>query len=46
MGNARPLVEFNQPGWTQVDFAPQSTTEERRNIDTSPRELKTFLIKR
>jgi hypothetical protein len=22
MGNARPLAEFNQSGWTQVDFAP------------------------
>jgi hypothetical protein len=46
MGNARPLAEFNQSGWIQVDFAPQSTTEGRRNTNTSPRELKTFLIKR
>jgi hypothetical protein len=22
MGNARSLVEFNQAGWIQVDFAP------------------------
>jgi hypothetical protein len=22
MGNARPLAEFNQSGWIQVDFAP------------------------
>jgi hypothetical protein len=22
MGNARPLTEFNQSGWIQVDFAP------------------------
>jgi hypothetical protein len=22
IGNARPLVEFNQFGWIQVDFAP------------------------
>jgi hypothetical protein len=22
MGNARPLVEFNQSDWIQVDFAP------------------------
>ena len=22
MGNARPLAEFNQSDWTQVDFAP------------------------
>jgi hypothetical protein len=22
MWNARPLAEFNQPGWIQVDFAP------------------------
>jgi hypothetical protein len=22
MSNARPLVEFNQSGWIQVDFAP------------------------
>jgi hypothetical protein len=22
MGNARPLVKFNQSGWIQVDFAP------------------------
>jgi hypothetical protein len=46
MGNARQLAEFNQSGWIQVDFAPQSTTEGRRNTNTSPRELKTFLIKR
>jgi hypothetical protein len=46
MGNARPLAEFNQSGWIQVDFAPQSTIEGRRNTDTSQRELKTFLIKR
>jgi hypothetical protein len=22
MGNTRPLAEFNQSGWIQVDFAP------------------------
>jgi hypothetical protein len=22
MGNSRPLAEFNQFGWIQVDFAP------------------------
>jgi hypothetical protein len=22
MGNVRPLVEINQSGWIQVDFAP------------------------
>jgi hypothetical protein len=22
MGSARPLAEFNQSGWIQVDFAP------------------------
>jgi hypothetical protein len=46
MWNTRPLAEFNQSGWIQVDFSHQSTTEGRRNTDTSPRELKTFLIKR
>jgi hypothetical protein len=45
MGNARPLVEFNQSGCIQVDFAPLINYR-RRNTDTSPRELKTFLIKR
>jgi hypothetical protein len=44
MGNARPLAEFNQSSWIQVDFAP--LINYRRNNDTSPRELKTFLIKR
>jgi hypothetical protein len=24
MENARPLVEFNQSGWIQVDFAPMN----------------------
>jgi hypothetical protein len=46
MGNAIPLAKFNQSGWIQVDFAPQSTIEGRRNTDTLPRQLKTFLIKR
>jgi hypothetical protein len=46
MWNARPLAEFNQSGWIQVDFTPLSTTEGRRNADTLPRELKIFFIKR
>jgi hypothetical protein len=35
MWNARPLVEFNQSGWIQVDFAPlinYRRKEERRHI--------------
>jgi hypothetical protein len=35
MGNARPLAEFNQSGWIQVDFAPiikYRRKEECRNV--------------
>jgi DNA recombination-dependent growth factor C len=35
MGNARPLVEFNQFGWIQVDFAPlinYRRKEERHHV--------------
>jgi hypothetical protein len=35
MGNARPLAEFNQSGWIQVDFAPlinYRRKEERRHV--------------
>jgi hypothetical protein len=35
MWNARPLAEFNQSGWIQVDFAPlinYRRKEERRHI--------------
>jgi hypothetical protein len=35
MGNARPLAEFNQSGWIQVDFAPlinYRRKEERRYV--------------
>jgi hypothetical protein len=35
MGNARPLAEFNQSGWIQVDFAPlinYQRKEERRHV--------------
>jgi DNA-binding transcriptional regulator YhcF (GntR family) len=35
MGNARTLVEFNQSGWIQVDFAPlinYRRKEERRHV--------------
>jgi hypothetical protein len=35
MGNARTLVEINQSGWNQVDFAPlinYRRKEERRHI--------------
>jgi hypothetical protein len=35
MGNARPLAEFNQSGWIQVDFAPlinYRKKEERRHV--------------
>jgi hypothetical protein len=36
MWNARPLAEFNQSGWIQVDFAPlinYRRKEERRHVD-------------
>jgi hypothetical protein len=35
MWNARPLAEFNQSGWIQVDFAPlinYRRKEERRHV--------------
>jgi hypothetical protein len=35
MWNVRPLAEFNQSGWIQVDFAPlinYRRKEERRHI--------------
>jgi hypothetical protein len=35
MWNARPLAEFNQSGWIQVDFAPlinYQSKEERQHI--------------
>jgi hypothetical protein len=34
MGNARPLAEFNQSGWIQVDFAPliNCRKEEHRHV--------------
>jgi hypothetical protein len=35
MGNSRPLAEFNQPGWIQVDFAPlinYRRKEEHRHV--------------
>jgi hypothetical protein len=35
MWNARPLAEFNQSGWTQVDFAPlinYTRKKERQHI--------------
>jgi hypothetical protein len=35
IGNARPLAEFNQSGWIQVDFAPlinYRKKEERRHV--------------
>jgi hypothetical protein len=37
MWNARPLAEFNQSGWIQVDFAPlinYRRKEERRDVAT------------
>jgi hypothetical protein len=35
MGNARPLAEFSQSGWIQVDFAPLINNwrkEEHRHV--------------
>jgi hypothetical protein len=46
MGNARPLAEFNQFDWIQIDFAPPNQpTKGRRSTDASPKKLKTYLIK-
>jgi hypothetical protein len=54
MGNARPLVDFNQSGWIQVNIAPlinYRRKEERRHIaklveDLFDQEMSGELIKK
>jgi hypothetical protein len=46
MGSARPLAEFNQSDWIQVDFPPINNYRRKGNTDMSLRELKKYLIKK